>query len=350
MSAEPQLLRYGRAAWAALGLLAVVALLLYAAGQVRIVVVAVMLALFPAALLSPLAERLRGTRVPGPVSALALVVGLLLAFVVPAWVIIPLVAEQVPALVEAVSEGLDQLDRVVDWSALPGSPEGPGQLAQQALSGLSEDGLLDQGLAAASTALSIVIGLLLLVVVLFFALKDGRRLWLGVLDLLPRSRQSTIDDLAGEAWWTLGAYLRGQLLVALFDAVFIGLGLWLLDVPLALPLAVLVFFGGLFPIVGAFVSGFIAVLVALADQGVVTAALTLALIVAVQQIEGNLFQPLILSSIIALHPLVIILVVTGGGLLLGILGAFIAVPLTAIVARVVDHLRGRAPAAGPASP
>lgn len=322
-------------------------LALFAVQQIRVVVVGFVLALFPAALLSPLASRLRDSRLPNALGALVLLAGLLLVFIVPVRLIVPLIADQVPALADAVSEGLQQLDQVVVWSALPGSPEGPEQLAEQAVDALSEGGAIGQGIAAATTAVNVVAGLLLLIVVLFFVLKDGRRLWTGVLDLVPAGRRESIDGMAGVAWWTLGAYIRGQLLVALFDAVFIGLGLWLLGVPLALPLAVLVFFGGLFPIVGAFVSGLIAVLVALADQGLVTALLTLALVIVVQQVEGNVFQPVVMSNIIALHPLVIILVVTSGGLLLGILGAFLAVPVTAIAARIVDRLRGRDVAAGP---
>lgn len=341
------MLRAGRSAWAVIGLLAVVGLALYAVQQVRVVVIAFLLALFPAALLDPLASRLRDSRLPNALGALALVVALLLVFVIPVRLVVPLVADQVPALVDVVSDGLQQLQGVVDWSALPGSPQGPGELAEQAVDALAEGGAIGPGIAAATTAVSVVSGLLLLIVVLFFLLKDGRRLWTGVLDLVPAGRRGAVDDMAGLAWWTLGAYFRGQILIALFDAVFIGLGLWLLGVPLALPLAVLVFFGGLFPIVGAFVSGLIAVLVALADQGVITALLTLALIIVVQQIEGNIFEPIVMSTIVALHPLLIILAVTCGGLLLGILGAFLAVPVAAITARIVDHLRGRRAAAGP---
>lgn len=348
MSAEPRLWRVGRSAWAVIGLVALAVLVFYAVQRLHVVVIAFVLALFPAALLSPLSVRLRRLKVPHALSAVGLVLGLLLVFVLPARFVVPLIAEELPALADAVREGLDQLNRVVDWSSLPGSPDGPRQLAEQAFSAVAGGGVLSEGIAAASMAFSFVTGLLLMVVVLFFFLKDGRRIWVAMLELVPRAQRQTVDEMAGQAWWTLGAYLRGQLLVALFDAVFIGLGLWLLDVPLAFPLAVLVFFGGLFPIVGAFVSGLVAVLVALADQGLLTAVLTLVLILVVQQVEGNLFQPLIMSNIVALHPLVIILVVTAGGLLLGILGAFIAVPLTAIAARIVDRLRGREPAAGPA--
>ena len=165
----------------------------------------------------------------------------------------------------------------------------------------------------------------------------------------PRGPQPETDLLAQESFWTIGAFLRGQLLVALVDAVFIGLGLWILGVPLVLPLAVLVFFGGLFPIVGAFLSGTVAVVVALASKGLGTALLALAVVLLVQQLEGHVLSPIIQSRNIALHPLVIILAVITGGAVMGILGAFLGVPVAAVIARIVDHLQGREPAAGPAA-
>lgn len=347
MSADDVLLPLGRRAWAVIGVLVVTVAVALAAQRLSVLVIAVVLALFPAALLSPLSERVRDSRVPSGVGAILLVLGLLLVFVVPASVFLPMFAAQVGDLEESLSRGLDQLREAVDWSRLPGSPEGPRELIESGVSALASGGVVDQGLAAAQTVVSVSAGLVLLVVTLFFLIKDGPAIGRAFLEAIPGRHRPTASRLGLEAWWTLGAYLRGQLLVALVDAVFIGLGLWLLGVPLALPLAVLVFFGALFPIVGAFVTGLVAVLVALADGGLLIAAATLVLIVVVQQIEGNLLQPVIMGSIVALHPLVIILVVTGGGLLLGVVGAFLAVPAAAIVARIVDHVRGRDPAAGP---
>jgi predicted PurR-regulated permease PerM len=350
VSTDERLLHYGRRAWAVVGLGLAAAALLLIGERLRHVLVPVLLALFPAALLSPLAERLRATRLPDALSAVLLVVGLLLVVVVPAWFIAPLFAAQLPALVASVSQVLDELRGAFDWSRLPGSPEGPRDLIERGLDDVVDGGVMDQGLAAATSVVTTLAGLALMLVTVFFLLKDPIRIGNALLEVVPRRFRRDAAQLGSVAWWTLGAYLRGQLIVALVDAVFIGLGLWVLDVPLALPLAVLVFFGGLFPIVGAFVSGLIAVLVALADEGLLTAALTLALIVVVQQLEGNLLQPVILGSIVALHPLVIILAVTAGGYLLGILGAFLAVPLTAIAARIIDHVRGRDIAAGPDRP
>lgn len=143
--------------------------------------------------------------------------------------------------------------------------------------------------------------------------------------------------MADDAWDTLGKYFRGQLLVAFVDAVLIGLALVLLGVPLALPLAAIVFFGGLFPIVGAVVTGFLAVLVALSHGGLVLALVVAGIVLAVQQLEGNVLEPLILSHVIDLHPMAIILSITAGAVVLGILGAFLAVPVAAITKRILTH-------------
>lgn len=349
MTHQDRLLWAGRRAWAVLGVVGVLVVLVYASSRVSIVLSAFAVAMFPAALFSPLAERLRSSRMPDALTALLLVLALIAAFVLPGWLIVPRFVDQMSDLGDSIMRGLDQAQSAVDWTVLPTDLQGPRDLADRILSGGGGGGggALDQGMAALSTVFNTATGLVLVLVILFFALKDGRRLWQGALDLLPARHQDEVDLLARRSWWTLGAYLRGQILVALFDAIFIGLGLWLIGVPLALPLAVLVFFGALFPIVGSFVAGSVAVLVALADRGLVTALLVLGLILLVQQIEGNVFQPLVMSNIVALHPLVVILSIVAGGILLGVLGAFIAVPVAAITARIVDHLRGRPPAAGP---
>jgi predicted PurR-regulated permease PerM len=157
-------------------------------------------------------------------------------------------------------------------------------------------------------------------------------------------------QIADRIWWTVGAYFRGQLIIAFVDAVVIGLGLVALRVPLALPLALLTFVGGLFPIVGAFVSGLIAVLVALAERGAGVALLVLALILTIQQLEGHILQPMIMSRVTHLHPLLVLVALTVGGTTLGILGAFLAVPVAASVARVIEYLRAEPAAAVSAGP
>lgn len=348
MSSESRLLRAGRRAWAGVGILLIAVAGLVVLDLVSVLVIPVLLALFPAALLSPAASWLRRRGVPGAVAGLLLVLGLLLLISGVVWFLIPPFRAQIPELVDSLSRGIEAIDDAVPWGSLPGDVDGLEALWQQGFEAVGDsDDLVGRGVDALVQAGYVATGIVLMLVVVFFVLKDGRRLWQGPLDLVPDRYRDDVDEVGSQLWWTLGAYLRGQLVVAAFDAVLIGLGLMLLGVPLALPLAVLVFIGGLFPIVGAFVSGLAAVLVALADQGLTTALLVLALVVIVQQVEGNVLEPWIMSGIIALHPLVIILAVTAGALTLGIFGAFIAVPVAACVARVVDFARGREPAAGP---
>ncbi len=340
---------WGRRAWGVIGVGIVVVVVVIAASKVSLVLTPIVLALFPAALVNPFSSRLRRSRLPNALGALVILLSLLLVFAIPAYLIAPAFAAQVPELARSVTGGLDQLDSAVDWSRLPGNITGLSDLASQAAAALRGGGALTEGLGVVQQVGDFATGLVLMIVILFFYLKDGRRIWQAILDLVPGRYAGDIDTVARESFWTIGAFLRGQLLVALVDAVFIGLGLWALGVPLVLPLAVLVFFGGLFPIVGAFLSGTVAVVVALADQGPVTALLVLGVVLLVQQLEGHVLAPIIQGRIIALHPLMIILSVTTGGVLMGILGAFLGVPVAAVLARIVDHLRGRAPAAGPAA-
>ena len=134
------------------------------------------LALLPAALVDPLAARLRGTRIPDALSALLLVLMLVLVFVLPSWATVPMFAQQLPELVDAVVRGLEELEEAVDWAALPGSPEGPEDIAEQAFAAMSGSEMFDQGMAAAAALLHTLTALVLLVVVLFFCLEDGQRL------------------------------------------------------------------------------------------------------------------------------------------------------------------------------
>lgn len=340
----------GRRAWALLGVLLVLGVLGYLLQPVTLVVFAFLIALFPAALLSPAASWLKRHRVPGGVAALGLVLTVLGTFLVLGYLVGNRFADQFPLLLDSAEEGLRELEQQVAGllpDALPPLDELFSRAVDAVGSGGAGAGVLSSATGFLRSAVELGAGALLLLVVVFFVLKDGARLWHGVADLAPERHRRGVDLLGAQLWWTLGSYFRGQLAIAVFDAFFIGVGLLLLGVPLALPLAAVVLVGGLFPVVGAFVSGLLAVLVALADQGPGTALLVLGLVVLVQQVEGNVFEPLIMSKALALHPLVVLLVVAGGASAFGILGAFLAVPLWACGARAVDFARGRRPPAGP---
>jgi predicted PurR-regulated permease PerM len=188
--------------------------------------------------------------------------------------------------------------------------------------------------AVGSGLVTVVLTLLLT----FFFLKDGRRFrpWLHA--MTGQRAGPHVVAVLDRSWVTLGGFIRTQALVSLIDAVFIGVGLLVVGVPLAVPLAVLTFFGGFVPIVGAFVVGAIAVLVALVSVGWVGALIVLGIIVAVQQLEGNVLQPWLQSKVMQLHPAVVLLAVTLASTLFGIVGAFLAVPVVAVLAVLLRYL------------
>jgi putative heme transporter len=335
-------LRLGRIAWATLGIVGVLIVLGFVAGQVSLLVVPLVLALFPAALLMPVAKFFKRIGIPAALASILTIFGTIGLIVGLGWALSPIVANQAPELIDSVGEGLDQLESWLQDGPLELEFEGFAALLEEAQEQVTERGGEFAG-GALATAVAVVEGftaLLLLLVALFFYLKDDGRLSRGVIRTLPEAARGHTREIFDRVWTTTGSYFRGQILVALVDAIFIGIGLVILGIPLALPLAVLVFFGGLFPIVGAVVTGSVAVLVALADAGIVPALLVAGLVLAVQQAESNILEPLILSKVIRLHPLVVLSSITAGAILLGILGAFLAVPVAASIARVVDYVRG----------
>jgi len=204
--------------------------------------------------------------------------------------------------------------------------------------------LVVDALAGALTLLEALAAVALALFVAFFLLKDGPSMWAWLLQRLPEPARQPASE-AGEAGWdTVGRYVRGTLIVAAIDAVGIGVALVIIGVPLALPLALLVFVGGFIPYVGSTVTGSVAVLVALAANGPVDALLTLAAVITVQQVEGNFLEPFIVGRQVRLHPAVVVVVIFAGSLTAGIAGAIMAVPLTAVAYRVALVLRRHASA------
>lgn len=187
---------------------------------------------------------------------------------------------------------------------------------------------------------TILTGFILALFVLFFFLKDGRTIWLWFIRILPEGAREPMHESAIRGWITLNGYVRAQITVAAIDAVGIGLGAYFLSVPLAIPMGVLVFIGSFVPIIGAMITGSIAVLVALVDQGPQTAIIMLVIILAVQQIEGNFLQPWLMSSAVSLHPLAVLLSVACGSFLFGVAGALFAVPIAAFINTSLLYLHG----------
>jgi predicted PurR-regulated permease PerM len=189
--------------------------------------------------------------------------------------------------------------------------------------------LASGALGVLATAGAILAGLAVVVFLLIFFLHEGSRMWRGTTQFLPEPGRTRVREAGDRAFHDLTAYVRTTMLVALIDAVGIGLGLWVTGVPLVLPLSALVFFGAFVPIVGAFVTGIVAVLVALVSQGFVVALIVAGVVIAVQQLEGNVLEPLLMSKSVKLHPVAILVAITVGVELAGIVGALFAVPVLA---------------------
>jgi putative heme transporter len=326
--------RAGRTAWAILGIVGVLVVAGYVASLLALLLIPLVLALFPATLLEPVARWLREKGAP---RALASVVTLLGGLLVVGGILAAttgLIISGAPELTESVGEGIERLEGLVQRVA-PGANFG----SVEEILGMVDDeegarGLASRALRVTSGVVEMLATSVLLLVFLFFYIHSGRSMVEGVTGLLPEGRRTAAREGADTAWETLGRFFRGQIVVALANGIMIGIGLALLGVPLALPLAVLTFFGGLFPIVGALLTGAVAILVALADGGLTLALLVGGLVILVQQLESNVLAPLVLGRAIDLHPATVIMSVTAGGLLLGVLGAFLAVP-TAAIAKAV---------------
>lgn len=329
--------------WRLLLIAAALAASLWLIAVLKVIVVPVAIALLVTVLLGPVVGWLqRQLRLPRGIAAglgllglLALVAGLLTLAG----------SSIVGGMADLREEAAAGFEQVLDWLAT-----GPLQISEEQLRGyldrLSDSlgsgsqSLVTGALSFTTTVGHILAGTLIALFCTFFFLLDGRGIWAWVVGLLPRAARERTHQAARRGYVTLGAYTRTQILVALVDATGIGIGAALLGVPLALPLAVLVFVGSFIPIVGAVLTGSVAVLVALVSQGPGVALIMLGVVLLVQQIEGHLLQPLLMGHAVSLHPVAVILVVAAGSLVAGIVGALLAVPIAAVLNTVVLYFHG----------
>lgn len=339
------LVRAGVVAWSVVGVLLLAAAVLMLLQELTLVIVPLVLALFPAAVLVPPTVALKRRGVPPGLAALIVLVvaiGLLVALFSA---LTPVVAAELGGLAENLEEGYTQVrtylrDSPLHVETLPLDQQLERFREQATADSREMSGrLLEAGTAVVEGFAGLALGLF----ALFFYLKDGPRIAAWVRSLFPRRIRSDVEGIGERVWFTIGAYIRGLLVIGLADAVLIGAGLVALRIPLALPLSVLVFFGALFPIVGAFLAGTVAVLVALATKGIGAALAVLVLIIVVQQLEGHILTPIMLGRATELHPLGVIAALTTGAVLFGVVGAFLSVPVAASVARAVAHLRRTGP-------
>ncbi|RBM11776.1 AI-2E family transporter [Streptomyces sp. PT12] len=329
------------AGWRLLVLAGVIWVLVQVVGAVSLLVISFAAGLLITALLQPFAGWLkrvgfgRGTSTAVTAFIGFAVIGLM------GWFVVWQVIENTEDLSTQIQEGVERLRNWVLELPFDITEENLDEWVDNINNWIADntDTLTSAGLEGVNYAVEFLTGVGLTLFVVLFLLYDGRGVWHWFLRLVPRAAREGVAGAGPRAWITLTGYVRGTVIVALIDAVGIGIGLFIIDVPMAVPLAVIVFVSAFVPLVGAIASGALAVLVALVTNGVVDAALVLGVVLLVQQIEGHILQPFILGRMVRVHPLAVVLGVAAGSMLAGIPGAVVSVPLIAVTSTVVGYLR-----------
>ncbi|WP_329116568.1 AI-2E family transporter [Streptomyces sp. NBC_01353] len=329
------------AGWRLLVLAGTVWVLMKVISSVQLVVLAFVAALLVTALLQPTVKWLRHAGLPrGLATAVTAVSGFVIMGLV-GWFVVWQVMDNIDNLSDRVRDGIEELKQWLLDSPFHVTEKQINDIAKNLSDtvGANTEQITSAGLQGVTVVVEALTGILLAMFSTLFLLYDGKKVWQWTLKLVPAQARPGVAGAGPRAWRTLTAYVRGTVLVALIDAVFIGLGLYFLDVPMAVPLAVFIFLFAFIPLVGAVISGALAVVVALVTNGVFTALMVLVVVLAVQQIEGHVLQPFILGRAVRVHPLAVVLAVAAGGLTAGIGGAVVAVPLVAVTNTVVGYLR-----------
>ncbi len=317
---------------------------------VRSIIIALAVALLLAVLLTPLVGWLKRRLGWGKSAAAA--VGLLVGAVLVGGLLALAVDQLIRKSGPLVTETLEGMDQALNWIAT--GPLGSESVEfSEFVNDFQTDmlaffrehsGTIASGAwAVASGAAGWISSALIAIFALFFFLRDGRSMWVWFVRCLPKASRVPVDEAAIRGWVTLTNYVRTQSQVAAIDAIGIGLGALILGVPLAIPIMVLVFFGSFIPIVGAFVTGGVAIFIALVNNGLTSAIIMLVIVLAVQQIEGNVLQPWLMSQAVSLHPVAVVLAVAVGGVVSGISGAIFAVPIVAFINVVMLYWHGHDP-------
>ncbi|WP_369797513.1 AI-2E family transporter [Nocardia sp. CNY236] len=304
------------------------------------VVVPLAVALLAAALLAPLVDWMQRLGVP---RAVGVFVALLGSFGVVA-AIMTFVVEQFVAGVPQLSDRFtESIHRIQDWlinGRLHMSNEqirNAGDAVVKAIQS-NQDSLTSGALTTATVIGELLTGAFLTLFILIFFLYGGDHIWEFVTKIVPTQHRERVRTAGQLGFGTLVGFVRATVVVAAVDAIGIGAGLVVLGVPLALPLASLVFIGAFIPIIGAFLAGFIAVFIALVTKGLVTALIVLGVIIAVMQLEGHVLQPLLLGRAVSIHPLAVVLAIAAGVVVGGIAGGLLAVPLVAVMNTAIRSL------------
>lgn len=332
----------GQISWDILRILALGAVAIWLLYQVKLIVIPLMLGTFAASLGTPLVTRLDARGLPRLVSTWIVALGTgLIAFLL-GWFLIAEIQGAADELATALGDAWEELER---W--LESVPAFGGQSlldaveqAVQNFGGEDENGGLGrQVFSGFGSVTEAIAGLFLTVVVAFFTVKDGDRFWEWLLSKVPEAERPGIADAGAAAWVTLRRYFYGTAVVGVVNGTAVAITLLIIGNPLVIPLAILMFLGAFFPLIGAVASGAIITLTVLATNGVADALIVAVVVIIVQQLEGDLVAPLVLGKAVALHPLLILFGITAGFVVGGIVGAFVTVPFIAITAQTIRTLR-----------
>lgn len=331
--------------WRFLLVIAAIWVLAKVLGFLATVTVPLAIALLLAALLTPMKNWLVRRRTRPTLATVVVFVGGLTVLIGLISLVIQQFVRGVPMLAEQASGGLDEISDWLESSSLHITEAQLSGWFEQIKSWIGDNSevVTSGALSTAASAGHILAGFLLALFTLFFLLKDGAIIWQWVLRFVPAQSRGSVNGAAERSWETLGGYVKATALVALVDAVGIGVGLLILQVPLALPLAALVFLTSFIPLIGATLSGAVAVLVALVTVGPFKALIVLGVVIAVQQLESHFLQPVLMGHAVKIHPLGVILAIAAGAITAGIVGALLAVPLAAALNAALSYLYQESP-------
>jgi predicted PurR-regulated permease PerM len=339
-------------AWRLLLLAIVLYLLAKVAATLYIVVVPCAASLLLTALLSPLSVRLRRHGL-SPLTATWCT--LLLAFVVLAGVaalVATRIQSEYPALVTQLRHTATQVQSWLSGPPFHLKTVNLGKISGGVVKYVSQHQSLVEGtvLTGGRIAAETLAGVVLTFFVTFFLIKDGRKIWVWLIHQMRPANRERVDRAGQSAWTAVEYYVRGTVAVAAIHAVVMGVALTILSTPLAVPIALIIFLAAFIPLVGALLAGTLAVLVTFVAKGWVAALIVLGILLVMNQLEGHLLQPQIVGKMVRLHPLAVILVLAVGGVVAGIAGAVVAVPITAALTRAVPEFQRRPPPSSEGGP
>ncbi|PZU49699.1 MAG: AI-2E family transporter [Microbacterium sp.] len=333
-------------AWRFVVIAVAAGILIWLVIQLKLLVIPLLVAILGTALLWPAFTWMLRHRVPRWLAIVVSVVGTLAIIGGLMWLAIWQITREWASVRDRTGEAIQQLRDYLVAGPLHLTEQQIDDLLAQAWTWMQQqvELLWSGALVVGSTVGHVITGAVLALFILLCTLADGAGIWRWVVRLFPRAAREDVDGAGRAGWRTVVTYARTQLLVATIDATGIALGAFLLGVPLAIPIGVLVFLGAFVPFVGAIVTGAFAVFLALVYNGPWIALWMLIVVLAVQQLEGHVLQPLLMGSAVKVHPLAVVLVVAGGAMIAGIPGALFAVPLAAFVNVVAVYLgRGSGP-------